>query len=130
MAYKKFRLDLTAVIDVPREIVPRNREITEVFFLDGGIPAGVEVQIRFGQNSDDIDISSAPIAFAPTEDDANDGLYWKNPVAVPGSFVELYVATRKKDMEPGAREVESYRPAPPPPNFSGTVSDGAKRGRK
>lgn len=129
MAYKKYRLDLTAVIDVPREIVPRNRIITELFILGGGIPAGVTINLRFGQDSDNIDISEAPIAFAPTEEDGNNGLYWLNPVAAPGSFVTLYVATKKKDMEPGARDTESYRPQPPAPGFSGTVSDGTGRKR-
>jgi hypothetical protein len=130
MAYKKYRLDLSAVIDVPRELIPRNRIITEVFFLDGGIPAGVGIDLRFGQDSDNIRIAAAPIAFAPTEEDGNSGLYWLNPVAVAGQFVEFYVATRRKELEPGARELDTDRPRPPAPGFSGTVSDGASRGRR
>ena len=90
MAYRKVRLKLDVVLSEPTEIVPISRVVNEVFILV--VPAGVTIQLQFGQSGDPIDISS-PIAFQPTGSDAVQGVYWRNPVASPGVTVDIYVAT-------------------------------------
>jgi hypothetical protein len=115
MAYKQKRQDLGTIVAL-KEIVPPAQRITEVFILT--IPVGVTIALRFGQLSDPINISAAPISFAPTGDDGFSGLYFDNPVAAAGSVLDLYVATDKKELEPGTRETGNPRGNPAPPNFS------------
>ncbi len=90
MSYKKRTLDLTNVVlpDNAIELAPIGRRVVEVFVTK--VPTGVVFQLLFGQNSDPIDIDG-PVSFQPTEDNGNNGLFWANPTALPGTTVDVYV---------------------------------------
>ena len=118
MPYKRFRLDMTAVIDTPRELVPRNRTVTEVFMMPGDLPVGKEIGLQFGQDADSIAIREDRFSFGPSKEDGNSGLYWTNPVASPGSVAILYVGVESKEQEPGARETTAAIPKVRQPGFS------------
>lgn len=117
MSYKVKTLKLDNLIssDAPEELIPKNRGVTEVAVIS--IPSGVSVNLRFGQNSDDIPLSN-PIGFSPTGEESNGGLYWNNPVAVPGGRVVLLIgmsAPEKVQSGEGSRNIPPFADVGRPP---------------
>lgn len=92
MSYRVFQLDLTnaSTDDNKVEIVPHNQRITEVVILN--MPSGVSIRLGFGDSQ--LFTVSGPVSFEPTgEDEQQHGLYWANPIAIPGQKIELIVAS-------------------------------------
>lgn len=87
MGYRKLVLHLDNVLTDKTQIVPRGQTVKEVFI--SSMPTGVSIQLALG-DGELLDISSA-VSFAPTGDDAINGLYWANPVARAGVTVGVVV---------------------------------------
>lgn len=71
------------------EVVAAGQTITEVFLTK--MPTGVTIQLMFGRQGDPIDIDDK-VSFAPDDDEQELGLYLLNPVALPGTSVDIYVS--------------------------------------
>lgn len=87
--YQVFTLDLANAHADDVEIVPAGKRIAELFVLD--MPAGAVFQLKVGNNSDLIGISR-PFSMEPQGDqEANNGLYWRNAVGQAGLTVQIVV---------------------------------------
>lgn len=85
MAYKRIDIDLTNAQSEPKELVPKDKRISEVIVLKG---AGA-LALQFGNPADALDVD-APLTFQPTGEESRNGLYasW---AAQAGIVQTLYV---------------------------------------
>lgn len=96
--YIRKKLDLSAAQTSRIELVPPGKTIAEIFVL--AVPAGASFDLLVGNNADYITIP-APFTMEPQgEQEANNGLYWRNPVAQAGLSVDLYIVFGNAQLNP------------------------------
>lgn len=96
--YIRKTLKLDAVTSDKQTLVEPGKRIAEIFAL--AVPTGAVFDLLIGSNTDYVTIP-APFTMEPQgEQEANNGLYWRNTVAQAGVSVDLYIVFAGAQLNP------------------------------
>lgn len=93
-------IDLGVVVpqDAPKELVGSRRRMSEIYMMD--IDAGASYWLKVGEGNP-LQPIKRPYSFEPESDDeANSGLFYTNPIAQAGVIVYVVVAFGTSKLAP------------------------------